>query len=75
MKLSLNKQPSLAIDKLLGVTKVEPTAIESPSGIQIVDLRLSSWVDAACQLAGGDLTRSEWARFLPNSPFRSTCPR
>jgi WD40 repeat protein len=33
----------------------------------------SSWVERACELAGRDLTRSEWARYLPDQPFRRTC--
>ncbi len=28
----------------------------------------------ACQYAGRNLTRIEWARFLPGEPYRKTCP-
>jgi WD40 repeat protein len=28
----------------------------------------------ACQIAGRDLTRAEWAEVLPNRPYRPVCP-
>jgi WD40 repeat protein len=31
-------------------------------------------VDTACTLAGRNLTRTEWARYLPNLAYRATCP-
>jgi hypothetical protein len=31
------------------------------------------WVEQACALAGRDLSRQEWAQFLPDRPYRSTC--
>jgi WD40 repeat protein len=30
--------------------------------------------DMACSLAGRNLTRNEWARYLPNVGYRATCP-
>jgi hypothetical protein len=33
----------------------------------------SVWLRAACDVAGRDLTRAEWARYLPGRPWESTC--
>jgi class 3 adenylate cyclase/WD40 repeat protein len=37
------------------------------------DLAPQEWADRACALAGRDLTRAEWARHLPDEPYRRTC--
>jgi hypothetical protein len=37
------------------------------------DLEPPSWVARACQLAGRDLTESEWRQYLPDRPYRRTC--
>jgi WD40 repeat protein len=31
------------------------------------------WLDRACEVAGRDLTRDEWAGYLPDRPYRRTC--
>jgi len=41
----------------------------------IVDTRLSTWVDRACDIAGRNLTREEWQQYLPNQPYVVTCPQ
>jgi DNA-binding SARP family transcriptional activator/WD40 repeat protein len=33
----------------------------------------SSWLRTACGIAGRDLTRAEWDRYLPGRPFEATC--
>jgi WD40 repeat protein len=33
----------------------------------------SVWVREACDVAGRDLTRAEWNRYLPNRPWAPTC--
>ena len=33
----------------------------------------SAWLRTACAIAGRDLTRAEWDRYLPGRPYRSTC--
>jgi WD40 repeat protein len=35
---------------------------------------LPTWVRFACQVAGRDLTRAEWADLLPNRPYQHVCP-
>jgi WD40 repeat protein len=32
-------------------------------------------LDFACQMAGRDLTKEEWAQFLPAQPNQSVCPQ
>jgi WD40 repeat protein len=34
----------------------------------------TSWHDLACRLAGRNLTRAEWDRYLPDTNYRATCP-
>jgi hypothetical protein len=38
------------------------------------DVRPSAWEERACSVAGRQLTRDEWAQFLPGRPFRAVCP-
>lgn len=33
----------------------------------------SEWLSLACDIAGRDLTRDEWARYLPDRPYGPTC--
>jgi hypothetical protein len=33
----------------------------------------SAWLRAACEIAGRDLTRAEWDRYLPGHPYTTTC--
>ncbi len=35
---------------------------------------LSAWERFACQVAGRDLTSSEWAGLLPDRPYEHVCP-
>lgn len=45
-----------------------------PRGVQLWDLRPTRWVEAACQLAGRNLTRDEWNTYLAwAGPYRRTC--
>jgi hypothetical protein len=36
-------------------------------------LAASEWLRRACAVAGRDLTRAEWARYLPGRTYRATC--
>jgi hypothetical protein len=39
------------------------------------DLQPVSWVPAACQVAGRNLTRTEWQTYLGDlGPYQATCP-
>lgn len=43
--------------------------------LRIIDLDTDHWVDAACRLAGRNLTEEEWATNIGGlAPYRSTCP-
>lgn len=33
----------------------------------------SRWLAAACTVAGRDLTRTEWSRYVPDRPYQRTC--
>jgi WD40 repeat protein len=33
----------------------------------------SRWLAAACTVAGRDLTRTEWSRYVPDRPYQPTC--
>jgi DNA-binding SARP family transcriptional activator/WD40 repeat protein len=49
--------------------------IGSGGGIALVwDLDLGRWEAMACAIAGRNLTRAEWARYLPGMAYHSTCP-
>jgi hypothetical protein len=49
-------------------------AVNVPAGIAVWDLRPSSHADAACRMAGRDLTRDEWLAYLGDlGEYRSTC--
>jgi WD40 repeat protein len=37
-------------------------------------LRIDDLIDLACRTVGRNLTPSEWQEFLPNRPYRKTCP-
>ncbi|MDQ0575801.1 nSTAND1 domain-containing NTPase [Agromyces albus] len=59
-----------------GVLRADGTelAVNVPAGIAVWDLRPSSQADAACRMAGRDLTRDEWIAYLSDlGPYRSTC--
>jgi WD40 repeat protein len=48
----------------------------STSGRAVVwDLDVDHWEEAACRLTGRNLTRDEWARYLPTQPYREACPQ
>lgn len=49
-------------------------AVNVPAGIAVWDLRPSSHADAACEMAGRDLTHDEWLTYLGDlGEYRSTC--
>lgn len=59
-----------------GVIRADGTelAVNVPAGIALWDLRPSSHADAACRMAGRDLTEDEWLTYLADlGPYRSTC--
>jgi hypothetical protein len=51
-------------------------ALATDEGVQLWDLDPAAWREAACRLAGRNLTREEWERYLPNGePYHVTCPQ
>ena len=35
----------------------------------------AEWLASACAVAGRDLSQAEWARYMPDRPYRQTCGR
>jgi DNA-binding SARP family transcriptional activator/class 3 adenylate cyclase/WD40 repeat protein len=51
-------------------------AVAAEQGVQLWDLDPNAWRDAACRLAGRNLTRDEWDRYIPRGePYGATCPQ
>ena len=47
---------------------------EGPAGVTLWNLDPNSWLDAACELAGRNLTPNEWGRYLADfGPYHETC--
>lgn len=40
----------------------------------LLTLDADAWDDAACRVAGRNLTTEEWQRYFPGEPYRETCP-
>ena len=49
-------------------------SIGSYGAIEYYDLRLPIWQALACQRANRNLTKAEWQQYLPDEPYRRTCP-
>jgi len=46
------------------------------NGVQVWSLEPDEWVEAACRLAGRDLTRAEWVANIGDlADYRPTCPQ
>jgi hypothetical protein len=49
-------------------------AVSVAAGVAVWNLRPSSHAEAACSMAGRDLTRDEWSAYLADlGPYRATC--
>jgi WD40 repeat protein/DNA-binding SARP family transcriptional activator len=58
---------------LVSVTSEQITAVTGEHDWRIYSLTPSRWLDYACVVAGRDLTRGEWASYLPGRDYRRTC--
>jgi WD40 repeat protein len=52
--------------------------IDTPRGtlvnvLTLWDVRVGDWIGTACRVAGRDLSRAEWNRFLPGELYHATC--
>jgi WD40 repeat protein len=65
-------------DQAVGVAFVDGGAVLASgswdASVIFWDLRASSWEAKACELAGRNLTRDEWRRFV-GGDYRRTCPQ
>ena len=60
------------------LTTVSATEITAKSGAEPerrYPLESDQWLAYACQVAGRNLTRDEWAGYLGNLPYQQTCPQ
>jgi len=47
----------------------------SPNGLATVwNVNPAAWDKAACRIAGRQLTRAEWSRFVTTQPYARVCP-
>jgi len=44
------------------------------AGAAVFNMNESTWQPAACAVAGRNMTRAEWERYLPGTTYRATCP-
>jgi WD40 repeat protein len=49
-------------------------AVDAGDGLMLWDLRTEAWADAACRLAGRQLTEAEWQDHIGEPDMRPTCP-
>jgi hypothetical protein len=49
-------------------------AIDASGAGFVWDDRVESWMARACEVAGRDLTETEWAEFVPDRPYAKVCP-
>jgi WD40 repeat protein len=49
-------------------------AIVGDFGLLLWDMALEQWMDAACRMAGRNLTPEEWRTYLRERPYQKTCP-
>jgi len=58
---------------LIAATSHQVTALTGERAGRSYPLDPARWLDYACVVAGRDLTPDEWARYLPDRPYRRTC--
>ncbi len=70
----LDTNTDFASIKLRGDGKL--AAVAANDGLIVWDLDPAHWDNAACQLAGRNLTHEEWKRYLGTiAPYSTTCPQ
>jgi hypothetical protein len=52
----------------------ERVLLNTSDGVIELDLAPDHLVEAACQLAGRDLAKTEWSTYVRDEPYRSLCP-
>src|SRR5262245_17657496 len=58
----------------MGGTRMAPEGGNPNASAKIVDLDPEHWIDAACRVAGRNLTRYEWNDLIGNlAPYHATC--
>jgi WD40 repeat protein len=58
-----------------GAVLAVETGDTADTGVALWDLDPAAWVDAACAIAGRNLTHEEWATYVGDlAPYTATCP-
>jgi hypothetical protein len=52
----------------------DATVVSVGSDVRRWAVSLAAWRASACRIAGRNLDRIEWARFVGDEPYRATCP-
>ncbi len=79
--ISADYSPDPVLVRYVTVDLSDNATVAAMSGVggpntSLWDLDPSRWVDAACALAGRNLTREEWATYLQDlGEYRATCPQ
>jgi WD40 repeat protein len=69
-----DEHTSRATDTIAFSPDGDQVAVVGDYGILLLDMRLESWMEAACQMANRDLTPAEWRTYLGERPYEATCP-
>jgi WD40 repeat protein len=48
--------------------------VDGEGSIFVWDMAMTHWQSLVCGLAGRNLNGLEWSQFMPDEPFRNTCP-
>jgi hypothetical protein len=48
--------------------------VSSDWTVESWDTRPDNWIDAACAIAGRNLTREEWTEAFRDRPYEPSCP-
>jgi WD40 repeat protein len=71
---ALNTQPGAATTAVFGPGGKALLAVDDHGGGFTWPASLAAWEQRACMVAGRNLTRAEWRRYLPGHPYTRVCP-
>ena len=48
--------------------------VNGVGSVYVYPATVAQWEQAACAVAGRNLTRAEWRQYVPDRPYQKTCP-
>jgi WD40 repeat protein len=67
--------PVGAVDRMAFSADRTSVLMSGTTGLMRWSVTPADWADRGCRAAGRNLTKAEWARYLPaDEPYRKTCP-